>query len=255
MLVGFGRKAVKSMGRPLTIMAHLKRIIEIRSETKCRAHALIIAIARITDEPNYKAYRQGFNILPAVQHLLVTTGIDLQNGGGIHELQRFQDHFTEYKIVVYGGLDCGDIIFEGQVTSEKRINLLYDDVSQHYHVIANLTGAMAERYVCKGCNKVCRSTVSHKRQETCNDCMFIPPCVFTDIRNPCEPCNRTVRSQYFFDKHKSNKLEGKTVCKQKRNCANCGSLSDSDNNKTNMNVSNHTAQTVRRIGKSDIYVI
>jgi len=166
------------MGRPLTIMAHLKRIIEIRSETKCRAHALIIAIARITDEPNYKAYRQGFNILPAVQHLLVTTGIDLQNGGGIHELQRFQDHFTEYKIVVYGGLDCGDIIFEGQVTSEKRINLLYDDVSQHYHVIANLTGAMAERYVCKGCNKVCRSTVSHKCQETCNVCMFILPCVF-----------------------------------------------------------------------------
>jgi hypothetical protein len=72
----------------------------------------------------------------------------MQNGGGINEIQKFQDHFTEYKIVVYGGLDCEDIIFEGQVTSEKRVNLLYDDVNHHYHVIANLTGAMAKRHVC-----------------------------------------------------------------------------------------------------------
>jgi hypothetical protein len=79
-------------------------------------------------------------IHPVVQHILETKGIDLQNGGRINELQQFQDHFTEYRIVVYGGLDCEDIIFDGQVTSEKRFNLLYDDVNQHYHVNANLTG-------------------------------------------------------------------------------------------------------------------
>ena len=73
-----------------------------------------------------------------------TTGINVQHGGGIPELQRFQDHFSEYRIVVYGGLDCGDIIFDGQGTSEKRINLLYGDVNHHYHVIANLTGAMVK---------------------------------------------------------------------------------------------------------------
>ena len=78
-----------------------------------------------------------------------TTGIDLQNGGGIPELRRFQDHFSEYRIVVYGGLDCGDIIYDGQGTSEKRINLLCDDVTRHYHVIANLIGAMVNRYVLK----------------------------------------------------------------------------------------------------------
>ena len=70
-------------------------------------------------------------------------GFDLQNGGGIPEIQRFQDHYTEYKIVVYSGLNCGDIILERQVTSEK-VNLQYDDVNRHYHVIANLTGAMSK---------------------------------------------------------------------------------------------------------------
>jgi hypothetical protein len=43
MPIGFG---VKSKGRPLSVMAHLKRsIIEVKAETICLAHALIIAIA------------------------------------------------------------------------------------------------------------------------------------------------------------------------------------------------------------------
>ena len=37
-------------------------------------------------------------------------------------------------------------MYEGQVTSHLRINLLYD--GEHYNVITNLTGAMARRYVC-----------------------------------------------------------------------------------------------------------
>jgi len=122
-------------------MVHLKRsIIEVKAKTHYLAHALIIAIARITNDPNYRTNQQGRKILPEVQHLLQATGIDLQRGGGIPEFQRFIVHFTEYRIVVYGGLDCEDIIFDGQGTSEKRINMLYEDVCKHYHVIANLTG-------------------------------------------------------------------------------------------------------------------
>jgi len=74
---------IKSKGRPLSVMAHVKRsIIEVKAETDCLAHALIIAIARLTKDPNYKAYTQGWKISPEVQHLLQTTGINLDNGGG-----------------------------------------------------------------------------------------------------------------------------------------------------------------------------
>ena len=112
MPVGF-LKSVKSKGRPLAEMIHLKSSnIEVKAETNCLAQALIIAIARITNDANYNSYRRGFKILPAVQHLLQITGIDLQRGGDIPELQRFQDHFSEYRIVVYGGLDFGEIIFD-----------------------------------------------------------------------------------------------------------------------------------------------
>ena len=51
------------------------------------------------------------------------------------------------------------MMFEGQVDSSKHINLLYDEVERHYHVIASLTGAMAKRYICKACHKSCVRTV------------------------------------------------------------------------------------------------
>ena len=64
-------------------MAHLKKIIvEVKAEENCLAHALIIAIARVENDVNYKAYRQGRKIRPVVEALLQQTGIDLTGGGG-----------------------------------------------------------------------------------------------------------------------------------------------------------------------------
>jgi len=76
-------------------MAHVKHsIIEVKTEADCLAHALIIAIARLTKDPNNKAYRQGWKIRPVVQQLLQSTGNNLQNGGGIPKIRQFQDHFS-----------------------------------------------------------------------------------------------------------------------------------------------------------------
>ena len=84
MPVGFGLRGdgIKTMGRPLSIMAHLKKcIVQVRTETNCLAHALIITIAKPTNNSNYKAYRQGRKIYPKVDQLLAATGIILDNGG------------------------------------------------------------------------------------------------------------------------------------------------------------------------------
>jgi len=123
MPVGFGKRAIRSMGRPLSVMADLKQcIVEVNSEKNCLAHALIIAIWRVDNDPNYKAYRQGRKVRPLVRNLLKTTGIDLSNGAGIPELVRFQKHFRDYRIVVCQGLSCDDLMVEGPVESAKRIN-------------------------------------------------------------------------------------------------------------------------------------
>ena len=81
MPVVFGR-GIKSKGRPLSVMVHLKRcVVEVKSTENCLAHA-IISIAKAENDPHYKAYRQGRKIRPVVQKLLAKTGIDLSEGGG-----------------------------------------------------------------------------------------------------------------------------------------------------------------------------
>ena len=153
-------------------MAHLKCcIVEFKAENNCLAHALI-AKARSDNDPNYKAYHQGWKLRHVVEHLIQTTGIDLRNGGRIPELIRFQE---QYRILVLGGLKCEDMVFDGQVESGKRINLLYDEVSRLYHVITSLTGALAKEYLCRGCSKGYTLHAIQKCHQTCIDCMSIPP--------------------------------------------------------------------------------
>jgi hypothetical protein len=68
---------ITTKGRPLDTMIHLKTsIVKVKAENNCLAHALVIAVARLTNDPNYKAYIQGYKIRPVVDHLLATTGID-----------------------------------------------------------------------------------------------------------------------------------------------------------------------------------
>ena len=109
------------------------------------AHALIIAISKEENGPNYKAFRQGGNIRPVVRILLDTTTCSTCPEVGIPELIKFQEHFRDYKITVYQDLVCEGIMFEGQDSNPKRINILYDDVERNYHVIVNVTGRDGEQ--------------------------------------------------------------------------------------------------------------
>jgi len=225
MPAGNGKKAIVAKGRPLETMVHLKKsIVQVKAESNCLAHALVIAKAKVDgDDKNYQSYRRGRRIRPVVDHLLETTGLDLSRGGGVPELLRFQ-HFKEYRIVVFKGLDCKDLMFDGKVDSKKRLNLVYDEVHHHFHVINNVTGALSQNYFCKGCNKGYGSGVTHRCQETCSDCMSVPPCPYHDVRIPCGSCNRQFRSRTCFDKHKINKIGKRTVCEKKRNCTVCNSF-------------------------------
>jgi len=94
MPVGFGGGGIKTLGRPVSVLAQVKRSTKLFKATEnCLAHVLIIAIARIEHDSNYESYRKG---------------------KGIPEIARSQEHFREYKIVVYQGLSCDNIVFEGR---------------------------------------------------------------------------------------------------------------------------------------------
>jgi len=95
MPVGYG-SGIKTMGRLVSVLAHLKKsIIQVKATENCLAHALIIAIARIDNDSNYESYRKGWKIRPVVRDLLEKTSIDLSSVAGIPELARFQEYFRE----------------------------------------------------------------------------------------------------------------------------------------------------------------
>jgi hypothetical protein len=67
--VGFG-KAETSKGRPLPVIAQFNLgIVEVNTKENCLAHALLIAVAKLTNDSDYKVYRQGRKILPKVRQL------------------------------------------------------------------------------------------------------------------------------------------------------------------------------------------
>ena len=126
-------------------------------------------------------------------------------------------------MVVYSGLNCVCIMYQAHVDSDERINLLFDEVTRHNHVISNLTGAMANR--CEVCNKCCKYGVVQTCEETCSDCMGRPPCKYVGPRIPCDLCNRHFRSQTCFDNHKM-KTQGKSksACELRKCCGTFGAL-------------------------------
>jgi hypothetical protein len=137
-------------------------------------------------------------------------------------LRNFKNIFMITELLSSGGLNFDEMIFDGPVDSEKRINVLFDDLTRHYHVIASLTGAMTKRFVCRGFGKGCETGETNKCKETCSDCMSVSPCTYSCVRITCISCNKNFRSQTCFDRHKTMKLGGKTVCERKRICAICG---------------------------------
>jgi hypothetical protein len=89
MPAGNGRE--KTKGRSIDVLSAVKRsIVVVKAAILCLAHALVIAIARLNNDPKYKLYRNGYGLTQLVQDLLKASAVDLSNGGGLEELGQFQ---------------------------------------------------------------------------------------------------------------------------------------------------------------------
>lgn len=98
----------------------------------CLPRALVVAIARIEKDKNYKRIRDGKKVqVNRVQQLLSESNIIIPSeGAGIEELQALQLFLTSYKITVYiFGTKGREVLFEGP-DAPFKINLLYH--KNHY---------------------------------------------------------------------------------------------------------------------------
>ena len=87
----------------------------------CLAHALIISMARMNGDPKYPLYRHGKCMKNPVEDLLKASGVDLSNGEGFEELEKFQEYLSDHKIVAFYCLNPDRIMFSGNSDSCKKI--------------------------------------------------------------------------------------------------------------------------------------
>ena len=60
----FDKRASIKRGMPLPVMAHLKTsVVEVKSSENFLAHAIILAIAKVVNDPEYVAYHIGYKIV------------------------------------------------------------------------------------------------------------------------------------------------------------------------------------------------
>lgn len=129
-------------------------IIPIKNKDNlCLPRALVVAMAKVNNDPEFDRIRKDTKKMQTdrTTALIIAAKVIIPpEDGGIPEIQIFQNHLREYKIVVYTyGSRSRDIIIKGAVDSTKKLNLLHH--AGHFNVIGSLTAAFACDYYCQDC--------------------------------------------------------------------------------------------------------
>ena len=167
----------KSKRTTLNIREYLKKkksVISINNKDDfCLARALSVGIARIEKDPRYR------HIIDSKRHIQLDRALDLHQAAnvplgpcGMNEVKLFQQHLTNYQIIVVSGDHNNSIIYPPQPPAnpdpEKSINLYFH--ANHFDVITSLPGFLNKSYFCHRCHKPYNHTTDHMCPTMCRSC-------------------------------------------------------------------------------------
>lgn len=200
-------------------------IVVVNNEDNlCLPRALVVAMAYLMNVPYVEQIRRnvGKRQDREALKLMKDVGIAIPPlGAGIEELEKFQQHLTQFKITVYiYGTKGREVLFEGP-NAAKKINLLFH--KNHYNVITNLTSAFACGYYCTSCHIPFNNKKQHRCTKLCPCCQQSPPCEKVKEELLCSECNRKFRGLSCYNNHKVIKLTGNktSICLEVKQCPNC----------------------------------
>ena len=107
------------------------------------AYALVIAMAHATGDPKIQSYRDVKSLRKPVEDLSEAIGVNLSNSGSFHVRRQTQERLSDYKFIVFDGLNHDWVLLHGKSLPTKKLHLLYDRDNRHYDVISKLKRAMA----------------------------------------------------------------------------------------------------------------
>ena len=222
----------RSKRTTLNIREYLKKkrsVITINNKDDfCLARALVVGIARIEKDPKYGQIRdsRGYIQLDRALDLHQVANVPLRPCG-MDEVKLFQQHLTNYQIIVVSGDHNNCIIYPPQPpgTDEKpTINLYYHN--NHFDVITSIPGFLNRCYFCHRCHKPYDHTADHVCPTMCGSCRGFG-CVYEAAGIVCNECDRLFKNQTCYDHHKEPiNGGGRSVCEVIRKCEKCGKATD-----------------------------
>ena len=196
------------------------------NDNYCLARALAVSIARIEKDPRYK------QIVDSKRHIQFERALALHQAAhvpfgipcGLKEVDLFQQHLTQYQIIVVSGEQNNTIIYPPKPPAnpnpEKSIYLYYQ--ANHSDVITTLPGFLNTSYFCHQCHKGYDHTTDHLCDGMCKSCRGVG-CTIENNGIICKECDRFFYNQACYDRHKQEPVNGggRTMCQTVRKCPTC----------------------------------
>ena len=219
---GGGRKRTT-----LNIREYLKEkgsVITINNnDNLCLARALVVAVARIENDPKYHQIRNSKG------HIQLQRALDLHRAAnvplgpcGLDEVDLFQKYLTDYEITILSGDHDDSIIYPPEPGDKQPIYLYLHD--KHFDVITKMPGFLSTSYFCHQCRKTYCKTTDHLCEAMCKSCLSFD-CVLEEWIE-CNECNRKFKSRACYAHHKEPLPGGRSVCQTIRKCEKCGKVTD-----------------------------
>ena len=219
---GGGRKRTT-----LNIREYLKEkgsVITINNnDSLCLARALVVAVARIENDPKYHQIRNSKG------HIQLQRALDLHRAAnvplgpcGLDEVDLFQKYLTDYEITILSGDHDDSIIYPPEPGDKQPIYLYLHD--KHFDVITKMPGFLSTSYFCHQCRKTYCKTTDHLCEAMCKSCRSFD-CVLEEWIE-CNECNRKFKSRACYAHHKEPLPGGRSVCQTIRKCEKCGKVTD-----------------------------
>ena len=191
----------------------------------CLARALVVARAYQENDPRYRHIRNSDRPLQREKAFELHRAAKVPLGPcGLNEVALFQQHLTDYQIVIISGDHNNSIIYPPPVeaTDQKPHLTLYLH-DNHFDVINSVPGFLGRSYYCFRCLKPYDQTTDHICSAMCRSCRGFG-CVIENDGIVCRECKRLFKSQSCYDRHRTEPIDGsgKTVCQVIKVCEKCG---------------------------------
>ena len=168
---GSGRKKRDLIG--LKDFLHKKRsIVRIKNEDDlCLARALVVAIAKIEEDPGYKVLADSRKRVQEDKakelHLLANVPF---GPCGIPQVEKFEEYLKGYEINIVSADHNNSIIYPPNPSANDVKPIYLYLHHNHYDVITKMPGFLSKSYFCHKCRRSYDQSINHLCPGMCKSC-------------------------------------------------------------------------------------